>query len=444
MDTYKQIQQLDSLVSTINNLLADSTVAEWHSAVLFEAKSAFSQIQQKAVISLKENLLDRMIEQLADVEREIHLSLEPPLNSLCRLVEENNLSPDLKSQLLIQVGKTYDILGQWNQALDIFTKSLDFCTDGTVYRAEIIKYLGHIKSKLREYSSATKLYLDSLAIYTTLQNKHEIGNIYLCQGYNDFEQGNYGQAEDYYQLALKLATAEEDNQLIADCNNNLGIMATVKGVLDDAITYYQKAISGYESIGDIPGRATTYHNQAMLKVDMENWKDAGESYQRALEYAQQAGNLELMGLIQLNRAELAIKLYDYTMAKACCDHALAVFGRLSSHTRVAEAYKFLGRVASQQKRWDEAKNLFEISVQINYAAQNPLGIAETRYEYGLMYLSQGLKDNAKQQFTQALKLFDKLGASLDMHKVKAELEKLEEGKEDKASKLKRIVRIQRG
>ncbi|MBC8232712.1 tetratricopeptide repeat protein [bacterium] len=444
MDTYKHIKQLDSLVATIDDLLADSTVAAWHSGVLQEAKSAFSQIQQKAITSLQENLVDQMIQQLADVEQEMRISLESPLSSLCRLVDTNNLALEVKSQLLIQVGKTYDILGQWNQALDIFHKSLDVCTDNTAHRAEILKYLGHIKSKQREYSSATKLYLDSLAIYTLLQNKHEIAKMYLYQGYNDFEQGNYRQAEDYYRLALKLATEEADNQVIADCRNNLGIMATVKGALDDAIAYYQQAASGYESLGDIPGLAAAYHNLAMLQVDKENWKDAGESYQRALEYARQTGNLELMGLIHLNRAELAIKLYDSAMAKACCDYAIAVFGELDSHTRVAEAYKFLGRVSSQQKKWDEAGGYFERSIKINDSVNNPLGAAEARYEYGVMYLSQGLKDNAKQQFTEALEIFDKLGASLDVQKVKAELAKLEGAKKEKASKIKRIVRIQRG
>ena len=118
------------------------------------------------------------------------------------------------------------------------------------------------------------------------------------------------------------------------------------------------------------------------------------------------------------------------MAKACCDYAIAVFGELDSHTRVAEAYKFLGRVSSQQKKWDEAGGYFERSIQINDSVNNPLGAAEARYEYGLMYLRQGLKDNAKQQFTAALEIFDKLGASLDVQKVKAELAKLEGAKEE--------------
>jgi len=43
--------------------------------------------------------------------------------------------------------------------------------------------------------------------------------------------------------------------------------------------------------------------------------------------------VNLVSQIHLNRAELAIKLYDSAMAKACCDYAIAVFGELDSHTR---------------------------------------------------------------------------------------------------------------
>jgi len=438
METYRHIQQLNFLVATVDDLLADSTVAAWHSALLEEVKHSFSSIQQKATTVLQEDLIGQMMQQMIDIELKIRISLEAPLKSLCRLADMNHISLYKKVQLLLQVGKTYDLLGQWNQALDVFYQTLDFCTDSSEQKAETRKFLGHIKSKQRDYSSATKLYFDSIAIYTSLQNKHEIANIYLCQGYNEFEQGNYEKAEDYYRLALQLAP-EEDRQLFADRNNNLGIMAAVRGDFDDAITYYTQAIEFYESLEDIRGLATAYQNLALLQVNMRKWKDAGESYQRALEYTQQDGNIELMGMIQLTRAELALKLYDFTMAQACCKHALKVFGRLDSQTCIAEAYKILGCVYRQQQKWEDAGRLFERSIQINDSAVNVLGIGETRYEYGLMYYSKGDKANAKQQLTGALEIFEKLDASLDIQKVKDALEKLKEDKQDKGIKIKRII-----
>ncbi|MFQ6043127.1 MAG: tetratricopeptide repeat protein [Candidatus Poribacteria bacterium] len=442
MGTHKQIQQLSSLTATIDDLLAHPKVAAWYSALLREAKTSFSQIQQEATGAVQENLVDQMMQQLADVEREIQVSLQAPLQSLRRLANTNNIPPEQKAQLLIQVGKTYDIIGQWNQALDIFYKTLDFCEHNSSEKAETLKFLGHLKSKQREYSAATRLYLDSLAIYAVIQNKHDIANIYLCQGYNDFEQGDYKKAEDYYRLALELGSEQSDNQIIADANNNLGIIATVKGDFDDALEYYTKSIEAYESIDDIPGLSTTYHNLAMLQVDMEKWQEAGASYQTALEYAQQFSNLELMGLIHLNRAELALKLYDFAMAEACCKHALKVFGRLGSQTRIAEAYKFLACVLSRQQKWDDAQRLFKRSIEVNDNVGNLLGIAETRYEYGIMYINKNDKEKAKQQLTLALSIFDKLSARVDAQKVKTELAKLSAEKKGRA-KLKRISRIKR-
>ncbi len=441
MDTNK-LQQLDVLVTTIDDLLDDSTVAAWHSALLQEAKNSFSSIQQKATVAAKESLIGQMMQQLSDVEREIQMSLEVPLKSLRRLAEMDEILPDKKVPLLLQVGKTHDILGEWNQALDVFYKSLDFSTAHSPERAEILKYLGHIKSKQQDYPSATKLYFDSIAIYTMLENKREIGNLYLSQGYNNFEQGLYKEAEDYYQLALKLATNAEDNLVIADCNNILGVMSTVRGAFDDAIGYYTQAIEAYENLQDLRGLSTTYQNLAMLQVDMEEWQDAGESYQQALEYAQQVGNLELVGLIHLNRAELSMKLYDYAMAQACCRHALKVFGRLGGQTRIAEAYKFLGFIYGRQEKWEDAQRFFARSIDINDSVNNLLGVGEARYESGLTYSSNGDKDNAKEQLTQALEIFEQLDAASDLQKAKVALEKLEEDKKEvKAGKIRRIRRI---
>ena len=57
----KNIQQLDFLVATIDDLLDDSTVAGWHSALLNEAKNSFRRIQQQAATAVQENLTGVMI-----------------------------------------------------------------------------------------------------------------------------------------------------------------------------------------------------------------------------------------------------------------------------------------------------------------------------------------------------------------------------------------------
>ena len=98
MDTHKQIQQLSSLTATIDDLLADPKVAAWYSALLQEAKTSFSQIQQEATSAVQENLVDQMMQQLADVEREIQVALQAPLQSLRRLADTNNIPQGQKTQ----------------------------------------------------------------------------------------------------------------------------------------------------------------------------------------------------------------------------------------------------------------------------------------------------------------------------------------------------------
>jgi len=424
MERLTLIQQVNSLMSTTDELLSDFTIAGWHSALLEEAKYSFAQIQKQFGITIQDNLTEQIEQELAYTEEYIRVQLETPMKALRRLMEDVHLSPLQRLQLLMELGKTHYLLGQWNQALDVFYQALDFSENISEQKAEILKYMGHIKSRQREYSSAASLYSDSMAIYNSLQNMSEVANIHINEGLNYFERNMYEQAENYYQLALKIATDQEDSQIIADCKHNLGILATVRGSFDDAIKYYKQCIETYENLQSTEQLASTYLNLALLQVDTEQLEEASKSYQRSLEYAQHVGNVELIGIIHLNRAELAIKQDDLTTAQMCCRHALKMFGRTGDENGIAETYKFLGCIYAREKKWQQAERVFQRSIQIFEECKNPLNVAEVRYEYGLMCIEQGRKEVAKWELNRALDSFSELQAISDVQKVKAALEEV--------------------
>ena len=134
--------------------------------------------------------------------------------------------------------------------------------------------------------------------------------------------------------------------------------------------------------------------------------------------------MELIGVIHLNRAELAIKQDDLTTAQTCCSHALKIFGRTGDENGIAETYKFLGCIYARGKKWQQAERVFQRSIQIFEECQNLLNVAEVRYEYGLMCIEQGKKEIAKWELNRALDIFSELQANSDVQKVKAALEKV--------------------
>jgi len=436
-----QIKQLDELINTANEILNDSTTP-LYSPMLQGVRASIAQIQKQIGISTQENLVQSMSQEFEKHETQILAVLEVPLRSLHNLANDSSLSNQQKAKLLIQLGKMHDILAQWNVALDDFYQALDYCEHCSSEKAETLKLLGHIKSKQRDYSAAKSLYKDCISIYSDLQNHEQVANIHLCLGFNAFERCQYEQAQQQYHKALNEAESFGLLQLIARTNGLLAILAAVKGLFGEADEYHQKCLETYESLQDEVGLAQTYHNMAMLQVDIGEWAQAGASFQRSLEYAQKICDLELIGLIHLNRTELALKMSDYAVAEACCKQAAKTFAKIGSQTRLAEAYKFYGRIYRRKKDWDKSETFFKRSIQVSTECEKFLSAAEAQHEYGLMLIEKGDKEAAKSQLNNALDTFSQLSASNDVKKVKEDLDKLSEG-EKESGKGRKIRRIRR-
>ena len=436
-----QIKQLDELMETTTEILSDSTTA-LYSPMLQGVRASIAQIQQQIGAAAQENLVQSMTQELAKHEKQILDVLEMPLRSLRNLARNSSLSNEQKVKLLIQLGKTHDTLAQWDVALDDFYKALDYCEEDSPERAETLKFLGHIKSKQRDYSPAEGLYKNSISIYSNLQNHEEMANIHLCLGFNDFERCQYEQAQEKYNKALAIAESQGLTPLIARTKGALAVSATVRGAFPKALEYYQACLEAYEDLQDDIGLAATYHNMAMLQVDLGEWAQAGESYQKSLEYAQKLSDLELIGLIHLNRTELALKMSDYVVAEVCCKQAIKTFAKMSSQSRLAEAYKFYGRIYRRKKDWNKSETFFRRSIQVSTECEQSLSAAEAQHEYGLMLIDKGDNEAAKIQLKSALETFAQLDASNDVQKVRDDLDKLISG-EEKSGKGPKIRRISR-
>jgi tetratricopeptide (TPR) repeat protein len=419
-----QTQQLNLLLGTVNEITADS-ISQWHQALVEEVRAAMSQIERLTVAANQAALVQQMAQVFERQEHDIVKPLELPLKALRNLVENGVLTESQKMRLLIELGKTHNLLTQWDTALNQFYQALDYCQDSPPEKAEILKFIGHIKSKQHNYHEAKSHYRASMAIYSELKNLHQVAYVFISLGWNDFQLENYSDAEANYQKALEIIQGLSDaERLIGDVHMNMAILATVRGDFQTAIAYYEKGVQCYESIGDARGLAQVYYNMAMLSVDMKAWTRAGAYYQQSLEYTRRHSDLYLIGHIHLGRTELALQLMDLALAQASCIQAIRVFGRLRSQSHLAEAYKYAGRIRSYKKAWDKAEHFFQKSIQLAAACRSCLNQAEAHYEYGLMLMDKPDREKAKLQLHEALKLFTQLGAEVDIQKTQAILARL--------------------
>ena len=368
-------------------------------------------------------------------------AVKPLLTSVRELVENGNLTESESTKLLIQLGKTHDILAQWDTALDRFYRALDYCQDSLGERAEVLKYIGHIKSKQGDYRTAQSQYRKSLADYTELQNQSEVAYIYLCLGFNDFECDDYQGAEENYRIALSTTNSiAQVEQITGEIDLNLGILATVKGNFQDALSHYKLSLQSFEAIGDERGSSQTYYNMGLLHVDMRQFADAGACYQRCLGYARRHNDLHLIGLIHLSWTELALKLSEFTLAQAYCMQAFRIFGRLGCQPPLAEAYKYAGQIQFRKGNQNKAERFFQKSIALGDECNSRLNQAETHYEYGLMLKEKPDHHAARAQLNAALNIFTELTAQADIQKTQTALERLADSETNAQTKPRRLFK----
>jgi len=324
----------------------------------------------------------------------------------------------------LRTGQAYENFGAWDNALTAYQRAAELCVSHHYIpqRIEALRWIGNIHARRSQWQQAEQAYHESLQL--CVQSGDETGQAKAENGLGSlyFEQGELGAAASHWEKALELAEKANAVNEIATLNNNLGALANVQGQWQKALACYGESLPRFETTGNIGGMASTYHNIAMSYADNANWAEASIHYEKSFRLAQQLGDVHLQTLVKLNRVELYLAIGDAALAEVLCQQVLQTYQRLQDHLGEADACKFLGMIAAKKRAWTKAKAHFEKSIRLALEFHHPLGEAEARWEYGRMLKQKGAAQNAREQFEQALALFRKVNAAVEIEKVQQEID----------------------
>src|SRR5262249_9184804 len=133
-----------------------------------------------------------------------------------------------------------------------------------------------------------------------------------------------------------------DEVLQGETEQNLGILANIRGDLDEALARYRAGLEHLDRAGSDRGRIAALNNLGMLHVDMGALDAADSYFERALAICERIGDVVHAGLVHINRAELFLARGLPDRARESCDNGFEIFSRLNDDERKAEALKFYG------------------------------------------------------------------------------------------------------
>jgi tetratricopeptide (TPR) repeat protein len=168
-------------------------------------------------------------------------------------------------------------------------------------------------------------------------------------------RGHLDDAETWLRKALTIRKGLEHQPDIANSYHQLGIVAQLRGDLKDSETWHRKALTVRTRLGNRPDLATTFHQLGVVAYLRGDLDDAETWYGRALALKEELGDLAGLANTCHQLGALAQERGHLDNAEGWHHRALVLREDLGDHPGLAATYHQLGLLA--EMRQDPAQAL---------------------------------------------------------------------------------------
>ncbi|MBT9098825.1 tetratricopeptide repeat protein [Methylovulum psychrotolerans] len=314
----------DFLLTEIFNEAPD--FADWRSG-LYEF--TLSQPEQLSLMqSTWESVGENFIEQLSLTEKQRWIvNLE---NLLAELAGQE--ASRTKSDLLCRLGMLYGSLGNYEQALGCYQRTLQIQRDigdkaGEGATLSNIATIAHAKG---DYKKALMSLKEALQIDREVGDKESEGlalnNISQIHKVN----GDYVSALDYLGQSLKIQQGIGDKRGEGATLNNLATVSHAKGDYDTALRYLIKSLQIRQDIGDKQGEGVTLNNLSQVYQVKGDYETALHYLTQSLQIRQTIGDKQGEGTTLNNISQIYVVKGDYDTALVYLTKALQISQSISN------------------------------------------------------------------------------------------------------------------
>jgi putative nucleotidyltransferase with HDIG domain len=290
-------------------------------------------------------------------------------------------------------------------------------------RAEALRRHGALHRQRQEFEHAMPLcqasYAAAVAGGDDLSAAEALNAVALVH----LEQGSYVQASTVLEQALVLAATSPLIQ--GRIEQNLGIIANIKGDYVAAVNRYRRSLSAFREANDDQSCAVAYHNLGMISADQGQWDEAERYFASSLAIVTRLGNVALEASVLLNRSEVHMARGRYGNVLEDAGHALRIFSTLGNVSGKADANRWLGIVYRETDLYELAEIRLRTAIALAQAVNATLVEAESRRELASLCQKQQRNQDAFVLLNEAHRLFGRLEAGADDREVTDRLATLE-------------------
>ena len=171
---------------------------------------------------------------------------------------------------------------------------------------------------------------------------------------------------------LNKLSMDSDNEIKSNILNNIGIVYKHLGQYNNALEYYNQALSC--SANDKHLLLRIYGNIATVFKSLNQFKSAFKYFEICLNYSIELGDKRNECICLGNLADCYIDLNQYDNATLNLNKSLQIANELNYIIGIINAYYNLGRIAFLQQNYIKAKEYWELSLNKSYAIDYKSGI----------------------------------------------------------------------
>jgi tetratricopeptide (TPR) repeat protein len=225
----------------------------------------------------------------------------------------------------------------------------------------------------------------------------------------DLASGSLDEAHRTFLQARELGGASR--VLRARVEQNLGIVANIRGDQLQALAHYQRSLEEYRALGDEHGCAIAYHNLGMVNADRGLFEAAACYFQESYAIAERTGNTYLQGLCLVNQGEVEVARTRYEVGRDQAEAALQLFAQLGAEGPQASAHRVIGMAHREAGRATLAEASLKTAMEVAISTGSVLSQAEASQELGLLYEGMGRDHDAQRWINIAHGLLRRLNGN---------------------------------
>jgi signal transduction histidine kinase len=273
------------------------------------------------------------------------------LNMRAQEVQMTSLSPSQELDSILAI--PYDMMvGDFSGSIKKFQRGRKIAADlGNVNKeAKCDELLGLVLYLEGSYDSSTVYNLQAMELYRQSGNQKGLGNVYCSHGYN-MKRRNLNEAFRYMRMGLNTLEELNAEYELRGAYDNFGVLFEMRGDLDSAIVFYDRALDLKERSNDSIGIPFSLNNIGGAYLIKGDAKSALPYFDRAYGIRMRRNdifgiieNMTLFGDYYYKTSDYNTSINWYEKSNVWCDSLKYPYQQQYNLQQLSRCYEKVGRI----------------------------------------------------------------------------------------------------